>query len=129
MLKKKNALVVEDDLFLRPLLGPIIRAALPGAQICWVQTAEEAIDLLKLGEFDLVIADIYLKGKTTGLQLWKDVDSMMPEIPFVFMSGLAYSEFVKAVGRDKVAPPFLEKPLNVNNCKELLQAVMKSGQS
>jgi DNA-binding NtrC family response regulator len=125
MEEKKKALIVEDDVCLRPLLGPIIHAISPSTQIHWVESAEDARKKLRESDYDFVIADIFLAGKNTGIQLWKDVDETKPDLPFVLMSGLPYFDFLKTIGQSEVAPPYLEKPLQVGSCRQLLQAIMK----
>ena len=125
---KTRILVIEDDLALQIILISILRRVSENIEIAWTDTAEKAFIKVKEKHYDLVIADIFLKGRTTGIEFWQVMEIERPEIPLVVMSGLPYNEFLIAIGRNNIAPPFLSKPLNPGEAVQILKGILISSQ-
>lgn len=119
--------VVEDDLELSTVLERVLRSIDPHVQIDWATSAEDALVLLKNSSsskkrgYDLVIADIYLEGEATGLDIWHYCQDRLPEVPLVVTSGLGLEKFLRSVGTQSISPPFLSKPFLPGECKQVLE--------
>lgn len=128
----RRVLVVEDDLELMTVLDQIIRTIDAAIATEWVTTAEEAVSLLedKLdisphAPYDLVLADIFLEGDSTGLDLWKLCQQHFPEMPVIVTSALPVDKFFTALGRDTISPPYLAKPFRPGECRQLLEGILR----
>src|SRR4051794_29686819 len=86
--RTKSILVVEDDLFLKPLMCKVIDSIDPSIQLRWATSVEDALVALETGHFSLIISDYLLQGSRTGLALWDVCKKKYPKIPFLMMSGL-----------------------------------------
>ena len=116
----RRALVVEDDLWMKPLIGAAIRAAIPGVWIDWVESAEEAIRRTRLFSYLLIIADVNLKpNQNTGVDLWHSCREECPEIPVLLMSSTTVDTFAKQMRM--YSPHYLSKPFTVGECKEVIK--------
>jgi hypothetical protein len=123
-LRQNRFLIVEDDVLAKDIWEQVISTVYPSAVISWVRTEEGAEmqirNHLKAGTtFDLVIVDIFLAGKNTGIELWKRYggDSMR----FLFTSVISPSQFAQMIGdegTDYRLPAFVSKPLALSQCIE-----------
>jgi CheY-like chemotaxis protein len=110
-----SVLVVEDDLNMQRLLEGILKTVDKKMSVDRVTTAEEAKDLLDHSDFDhydLVIADQFLSGTDTGLDLWNHCRKHHPFVEFMLTSG---SEIDKYLAQFKTAariPVFMIKSLS-----------------
>ena len=112
-LRDPSILIVEDDAALKQIWLMIIDRVAPNALIDWVLTeeaAERAIrDKIRVGElYDIVIADIFLAGKRSGIDLLKRYGSDGCE--FIIVSGATREKVKKMVGDDE-SLIFLQKPI------------------
>ncbi len=127
---RKRFLVVEDDFAGQPIWEKIIRTLEPQAIIRWATTSEAAQILIEKamqeGEaFDIVVSDIFLGGKGTGLDLWKKFHS--PSVEFLLMSGMDWKDFVTMVDDvGDIKPCLLQKPFRVADGVSTLATVMAS---
>ena len=82
-----HILVVEDHESSRELLCEML-SVLDNSSHC-VATAEEAIEPLKSGKFNVLIADISLPGMS-GIALAEMAAKIVPGLKIIFASGYAY---------------------------------------
>lgn len=128
--ERRKFLVVEDDCAAQPIWEKIIKLVDPKALIFWATTEEGAERLIedreKYGDtFDFVIADIFLAGPKTGIDLWKRFGN--DTLPFLFISSITENKFVELIGRQRDRYPLLiRKPFVVRECVEGLFALLKS---
>jgi DNA-binding NtrC family response regulator len=120
----KRVLIAEDDQASERALRQMVHLAEPDACIECVNNAEAATLLLAQENsagrrFDLVISDIYLAGKLTGLDVWHLQDEFFPYTPVVLTSSMPPSEFHSAAGEN--APPYFPKPFRLQDCRKVLQ--------
>jgi CheY-like chemotaxis protein len=80
-------LVVEDDKGSRELLSEML--AMLGHNVLCVSTAEEAIEPITAGQFNVLIADINLPGMS-GIALAEKVVKIVPGMKVIFASGYGY---------------------------------------
>ena len=125
--RSARVLIVEDDVTMEPLWKYVIEAAAPGASIKWVTTEEAAEKLIASRlhmseEFDLIIADIFLSGNKTGIDLWKRYGKGNTQ--FLLMSAVSPTKFAKLLGVGEPSPLYVQKPLNPIACIETISAML-----
>lgn len=123
-----RVLILEDDFTFKPFWTNVVRQSCQNAKIDWVQTeeaAERRIRYLQKNGFkyNLIVADVFLSGKKTGIDLWtqfyKAVDN------FVFVSSLPREKFDKLVsGEGYTYPVYLQKPLKTSVCVDVIKQIM-----
>src|SRR4051794_30908013 len=121
--RAREILIVEDDPACETVLRRTILSIDPRARISCEESAEQAIFELRRDElsgktYDLIIADIFLTGHHTGLELWESCRERFPMTPVLITSGLPIHRFFETIGRNAVAPPYLAKPFQVGECKQ-----------
>ncbi|WP_413577051.1 hypothetical protein ACLVWU_02710 [Bdellovibrio sp. HCB290] len=129
--ESRRFLIVEDDMGQWPLWESIIRSAFPNAYIDW-ETSESGAEALLRHSFhaqkpyDLVISDVFLDGEETGIDLWSRYGEASDHFVFVSsMSILNFDSLLQTVRKTSEQLPFyLQKPLQVHKCKEILLALL-----
>ena len=103
---KHRILIVEDDeIFLRPLQRTL---EVEGFEVLVVSSGEEAVDLLKNADMDLVLTDKRLPG-IDGVELVRRIKSDHPDLAVVVMT--AYGTIGSAVEAMRLgAEDYLVKP-------------------
>ena len=125
---KERVLILEDDFTFKPLWTSVIKHECPDAHIDWVQTeeaAERCIQLRrKMGQkYDLVVADIFLSGRKTGIDLWTRFGQTIEN--FVFVSSLPRDKFDTLVSADdKRYPVYIQKPLRASVCADVVRELL-----
>ncbi|MBC7458691.1 MAG: response regulator [Bdellovibrionaceae bacterium] len=128
----KKILVVEDDTSMTVLLGKAILDIFSDAEIQWAASLEQAVTQLiqntDIGEkvpYDLIIADIFLEGNGTGLDLWKVLGGTYPNIPFLMISSLSQDQVVAAVPEERrKSLVYLQKPFLFAQCKQSIKNIL-----
>ena len=124
-------LVVEDDMGQWALWENIILSTFPNAKIDF-ETSEAGAEALLRHSFhtekpyDLVISDVFLDGEDTGIDLWERYGEVSDH--FIFVSSMSLSNFDALVHSARNTtdnlPFYMQKPLQVQNCKEVIQALL-----
>jgi len=111
--KTKTILVVDDEPGTRRLIGTILRQG--GYTVLEAEDSESAASIHQRhqGQIDLLLTDVTLPGPS-GCELAAALREAEPELPVLYMSGLAESEEYV---------PFLRKPFGI---AELLRHVKTS---
>jgi two-component system, NtrC family, nitrogen regulation response regulator NtrX len=108
--RKAHLLLVDDDPNTLASLARAFRLAGHEATVC--DNAGRALDLLRNEQFDLVLSDVVMPGKS-GLELLEDLKKSGVKTPIVLISGQANIEM--AVRATKLgALDFLEKPISTD---------------
>jgi DNA-binding NtrC family response regulator len=108
--RKAHLLLVDDDPNTLASLSRAFRLAGHEATVC--DNAGRALDLLRTENFDLILSDVVMPGKS-GLELLEDLKKSGIKTPIVLISGQANIEI--AVRATKLgALDFLEKPLSTD---------------
>lgn len=119
---KAKILLVEDYPALRELFSAILKRE---HECCAVGSAEEAVELLKERDFNLIIVDLILP-RMSGVELLKFVRRNHPALPVVMMSGgnarFHPEDFVRlgAIG-------YLEKPFHLQDLINLIERAIPRG--
>jgi CheY-like chemotaxis protein len=130
--KQRELLVVEDDLAAQDIWQKILGAVCPTALVRWARTEEGAEmqirNRLKTGGgFDLVIVDIFLAGKKTGIDLWRRYGCGPTR--FLFASCVSPGQFASMIDDAKGEcrmPILLDKPLKLSDCVEAVRNALGS---
>ena len=110
MPRKAHLLVVDDDPNTLASLSRAFRLAGHEATVC--DNASRAVELLRAENFDLILSDVVMPGKT-GMELLDELKKAGVKTPVVLISGQANIEMaVKATRLG--ALDFLEKPLSTD---------------
>jgi hypothetical protein len=126
--KRTKFLVVEDDIGVQLMWERMIDAVDPEATILWATTEEGAEILIRDearsgNDFDIVVADVMLAGKKTGIDLWKRYGN--GNLQFLFVSGIGRKKFNELLGKGNLEHPYLlQKPLNPSDCIVCLRAML-----
>jgi HPt (histidine-containing phosphotransfer) domain-containing protein len=133
---RKHVLIVDDDAFYRSLLTRTVAQVDRDAKVTTTDRYEEAVKLIKNGlttdgsgdgsGFDLVIADLNLKTRETGLDIWSFCRVNLPKSRFLLLSGTPLDEFMALVdGQAGEAPSYLPKPFRLDQCRGLIAWMLR----
>ena len=121
MTKKAHLLIVDDDASTLASLSRAFRLA--GHEATVSDNAARALDLVRTENFDLILSDVVMPGKT-GIEFLEDLKKSGIKTPIVLVSGQANIEM--AVQATKLgAMDFLEKPLSTDKLLVTLENAMK----
>lgn len=130
---RPRILVIEDDVTLRPFLTGLINKIDPSIQVDWEFSVaaflehEKERPLPSWPKYDMVLTDIYMPDKATGIDVWKYFREHSPLTPVVLMSGLTQHEFFKSMQHEIYTPPYLEKPLSGAECRLMIEGILDRG--
>lgn len=115
-----SLLIVEDEAILRESLKDSLKDA---HAVVTAGAADEALDLIRKQDFDIVITDVRLPGKN-GLELIKEVKEMKPYIKSIVIT--AYPSVELAVETMKQgAVDYLTKPVRAEDLERLIWQVLR----
>jgi len=119
---KHRVLLVEDSQESENLMRHICETVDGNMRLKCVKTAEEAQQVLQSNSnFDLIIADHFLAGQKTGLDLWRNCQEQFKKIPFMMTSSLTNEEFLQKTEADWNYPLFLHKPFSRKDCQHTIE--------
>src|SRR4051812_12694554 len=98
----KRVFVVEDDPSNQRVLRGLIHAIDPETTVDVDECAETAIRRIESEAgsgrtYDLIIADIFLSGRETGLDLWKACMSRFGDTPLIVTSSLPLHQYFDVI--------------------------------
>ncbi len=115
-----NTLIAEDEpLLLRALERHIISLDMGFVPAFKAQNGREALSILRSEDVHLVISDIIMPVMT-GLELLEYVNSRLPNVPFVILSGHADFAFAQDALRNG-ALDYVLKPITEEKIEAVLQ--------
>lgn len=93
---KPSLLIVDDEPSILTLMDRVLTKQGYEVQTC--SSVEKAVQILKESDFDLILIDLYLKGKMNGFELMSWINENKPYIIKIVLSGTTRIEdVVKAV--------------------------------
>jgi CheY-like chemotaxis protein len=98
-----NILLVEDDLTLRSLTGEVMEEL--GYQVTAVASAEDALQVLQSGSFNVLFTDIGLGGMS-GLDLSRQALRLYPKLHVVVASGYSFDKDDELKDVDVLLKPY-----------------------
>ena len=128
----KSVLIIEDDQPMAELLAAIVDQALPGVDVVVFETGEGARqEIMRAHEmpwwsrkFDLIIIDVFLKGKLNGVDVWNVCRINFPNSNIIFTSSLSKESYHRMVSDVYPIPPFLHKPFKKEQCLKLIEEAL-----
>jgi CheY-like chemotaxis protein len=112
MSRNASILVVEDQDDIRQLLADSLEEF--GHEVRTARSAEEAIELLgQHTRIEVLVTDITLAGRLTGLDLVRQARELMPDLKVLTISGNTSDPSIKAPYLDRLA--FLRKPFRLSD--------------
>ena len=127
--------VLEDDLELGALIEHVLRSIDSRVHLDWATNADWAMAELNRAmvdgtsfPYDLIVADIFLEGKTTGIDFWRTCQELFPDVPVLVTSALSLDRFFSTVGRQSICPPYLQKPFTTRECKQVFESMLRFGE-
>jgi DNA-binding response OmpR family regulator len=131
--KKVRALILEDDIELSTVMEQVLKKVAPNLSLDWVTSAEEAMtrldDVLSRkteSPYQLIVADIFLDGESTGIDFWRSCQEILPGTPVLITSALSLDRFFATVGQESISPPYLQKPFTPLECKQVFESLLRS---
>jgi CheY-like chemotaxis protein len=102
---KRRILVVDDEIALAELVRTWARGQ--GYNVAMVHSAEDALTLLAVRPFDVLLTDIVMPGELDGIGLAEEAHVRYPALKILLMSG--YSNET-STNRGDIPWPLLVKP-------------------
>lgn len=113
--KKKSVLLVDDGKKMHESLRDWLQ---DGYDVTVAETGEKAIELIKKQDFDTLVIDVRLTGKS-GIDVLKEIKKIKPQINTITMT--AYPSIELAVEAIKAgAREYLVKPLSPKKLERLI---------
>jgi len=120
--RKMRILVIEDDEEMRSLLEDFIEGEGYGVES--VEDGSEGFRKLAKENFDLIVTDIRMPG-LNGLDILPGLKQIQPSIPIIVITAFG-SEEVQRRALERGADAYLEKPLQLDQLRTLIQEMVSS---
>lgn len=121
---KGSILIVDDEAIVRESLRDSLKHA---HNVAIAETGEEALELIQKQEFDIIIVDLKLPGKS-GLEVVKEARDINPYIRSIIITAYPSVELsVQAMKQGAI--DFLIKPVDVNDLEKLINENLLKKQS
>jgi len=118
-----RVLIADDHAVVRHGVREILRQQLKGVRFGEAQNAQEVLDQVSRGQWDVLILDIKMPG-ASGMDLLAEVKRLRPELPVLVLSMYSEQQFGKQALRAGAAG-YLSKECGAD---ELAGAVLKVSQ-
>ncbi len=127
----RRVLIVDDDTSIDVLWETVLRTMGIDMKVDWATSEVEAsamiASLLQQNLFyDLIVADIFLSGSGTGLDLWQKATLAQRE-RFVIVSSSNEKKIAEHLKSHTLMPNFLPKPLNLNDMRKVTDKIFNLG--
>ena len=114
-------LVVDDDAIVIKSCKRILEAE--GLEVSTVPSADEALEMIKKYEFDLLLMDVKMP-KHDGMFLMREIKKLIPDMPIIVMSGYPTPETVSDVLK-LGAMQFIPKPFRPDELIKIGRPVLQ----
>lgn len=109
---EETILVVDDQLDQRDLARAILEDL--GYKVTTVENGREAIELLRINDFDLVLLDMIMEPDLDGLDTYREIKKIKPTQKTIIVSGYSESDRIKAAIRLGVRA-YVKKPYTIDS--------------
>ena len=117
--EEKAVLIVDDEAIVRESIGDWLKDTY---QVATAETGEEALELIEKQDFDILIVDVRLPGKS-GIQVLREVKEVKPYIESIVIT--AYPSVDLAVEAMKLgAVDYLIKPVAPGSLERLIRETL-----
>jgi DNA-binding NtrC family response regulator len=117
--EKRKILVVDDQESMRALLQDMLEVI--GYDVTLAEGGEEALNIIKGAEFDLVLSDLNMPGMD-GTALLRSIKSSKPDLPVVIITGYGTFHTEKRVMREG-ADGYISKPCTLSKIDKTLTTI------
>jgi DNA-binding NtrC family response regulator len=124
-IKNLNLLLIDDDEWIRDSMRLFFEAE--GCQLIALETAEQAIELLKTQLFDIIIADFRLPG-VNGIEFFKKTRELHPCPLKILITAYMNNAVAKAAKKAGVHD-LIEKPFNPDTIEKSLSRLLARSSS
>jgi DNA-binding NtrC family response regulator len=101
------------------------RLTLRGLDVDWAGTAERAMDMIRSTEYGVAVIDMKMP-KVSGLELKKQLESIRPDLRFIFMSGHRSADVLADTkGELSDSGYYLLKPLDLDHLMSKINELMR----
>ena len=121
VLESMLVLVVDDRLDDRQTIRDILMTK--GYTVATAKDGYEAIELVKQGDFDIVMLDVKMPG-IDGVKTFDEIHKIKPKIPVIMLTGYTAEEMLSEAIKKGVYA-CLYKPLDMDRLIQILQQVKK----
>lgn len=118
-------LVADDHAIFRRGLKETLRSQFPKAAFGEAKTAEEAVEHIRQKDWDIVVLDISMPGRT-GLEILREVKTLRPTLPILILSMYPEEQFARRALRAG-ASGYLTKESVPEELTEAVRKVLRGG--
>ncbi len=115
----KSLLIVDDE----PIIRDLCARALKGFNILQANDGQEAADLLKQQEVDVILTDVMMP-RLNGLDLLRQIKEATPDQVVILMTGYTEKEVILQALKAG-ADDFISKPLNLLQLRTTIDKVLE----
>lgn len=116
-----NILLVDDDEDFRYEFRELFN----DYKIIEASNGEKALEIIKKpNEIDLVILDVIMPG-TRGTKILPEIKKLSPDLGIIILTGHSTKD-IAIESLKGHADDYIEKPLNINKAKEIIETLLKS---
>lgn len=117
-----TVLVVDDEEVTRQLLVAALQS--PQRQLLTAASGEEALEIAKKTDVDLVLLDLIMPG-INGVETFRQLHELRPQLPVVIITGYPDSDLMqKAL---EIGPfTMINKPVEVNQIQKVVDLIVGS---
>jgi len=120
----EHILVVDDEAPTRELLSIFFKRR--GFTVTTASTSEDALRLINELPIQLIILDINLGEKSSGLDLLEPIKKNRPSVPIILFSGIGLDQKTLEGARQKGAAGYLNKTQPLDQMWAEVQRVLQS---
>lgn len=124
MSSKTTILITDDEKSIRNALKEILE--FEDYKTLEAKNGQQALDIVKEGNVDLIMLDIKMKGMD-GIEVLEKLKDLKPEIPVIMISGHGTIKIAVEATKNG-AFDFLEKPPDLNRLLTSVRNALKSGE-
>jgi len=121
----QKILIVDDDKLTCDFIQEILEEF--KVETTSAQDPQAAIELGKQEKFDVIISDINLQNRLTGLDVLKNFKHILPESEVILISGFGTLETAIEAVREG-AFDYISKPFNINEVKAVVKRALEKKQ-
>jgi len=114
-------LVVDDEQNICTLLSELLNDK--GHKITTAQNGYQAIEEVRKGSFDLILLDVIMPSMN-GLDTYREIKKINPQIPTVMMSGYPVKRLVDQALSEGVKT-CLDKPFDIDEVITIIEEVLE----
>ena len=120
-----KVLVVDDEAPVRDLLNELLKKE--KYTVKCVTSGEEALDIIRNEDFDVVLLDIKLSG-ISGLETLKKIKDAKPNLTVIMITGFGYDEDLIAKSTELGCSGYIGKNMPISQIINNFRLFAKTGQ-